>query len=91
METKKPIIFNSEDQAYSFECPHCDMLIQVLQTQTNCCIFRCGIMKDTQEPINPHLSKYICDRLSEEDMILGCGKPFKINISELYAVKCDYI
>ena len=28
-------------------CPHCNISIIVLKTELNCCIFRCGIYKNS--------------------------------------------
>ena len=58
-------------------CPHCDQLIIILEL--NCRIFRCGIYKKNFEQINPHLNKIICDELAANNLIYGCGKPFKID------------
>lgn len=72
-------------------CPHCDQFIEVIAI--NCAIFRCGIYKDTNVQIPPHLSKIECDNLSTNDKIYGCSKPFKIiKTNDKYStVKCDYI
>ena len=68
-------------------CPNCGMPIEVVEL--NCCIFRCGIMKDTFEQIPPHSSKEECDRLKKEDLIYGCGEPFMVK--DGIAEDCDYI
>jgi hypothetical protein len=65
---------------YIFKCPHCNGMICVRKCDLNCKIFRHGVMKGTMTQINPHASKEICDKLSAEDKIYGCGKPFKITI-----------
>jgi hypothetical protein len=74
-------------------CPHCKE--QVLIEQLNCCIFRHGIKKNNFENINPHASKEECDYLINNNLIYGCGKPFKViedNITKKYiAIICDYI
>jgi hypothetical protein len=64
--------------------------------ELNCCIFRCGIYKNSLQQIPPHLSKPECDALVGR--IHGCGKPFKIIVTEIVkvekkyeAVVCDYI
>ena len=69
-------------------CPHCKQLIII--EQLNCRIFRCGIYKSSGEQINPHLNKIICDELSSNNLIYGCGKPFKID-DNLKILVCDYI
>jgi len=69
------------------ECPHCDVLIEILEV--NCAIFRCGILKDTGEQVDPHLPKQECDDLKKEDRIWGCCGPFKYEGGK--AIVCDYI
>jgi hypothetical protein len=75
-------------------CPHCQGMIIVLPNELNCRIFRHGVYISNGEPIPPHASKEECDRLVSENMIHGCGKPFRViqqvDGSEL-AVECDYI
>ena len=73
-------------------CPHCDAYLCI--TELNCCIFRCGIYKKTNEQIDPHLSKEKCDILIETNQIYGCGKPFQIITKDdntWIVQKCDYI
>lgn len=72
-------------------CPHCVQSIEVLEV--NCRIFRCGILKSNYTQINPHLSKVECDKLVNDDLIFGCGKPFEL-INEIgiwKPVPCEYI
>jgi hypothetical protein len=76
------------------ECPHCHD--SILIEQLNCKIFRHGVLKSTNQQINPHLSKLECDNLFENNLIYGCGKPFiiinDINEDNNYKVEiCDYI
>lgn len=76
---------------YIFECPHCDITIQVKKNEINCCIFRCGIYKNNYNQIPPHTKKEECDRLKNNNLIYGCGKPFKFN-KELKEIEiCGYI
>jgi len=73
-------------------CPNCNDYIII--SELNCCIFRCGICKKTNEQINQHLSKEMCDILIETNQIYGCGKPFQIIIQDdgtWIVRKCDYI
>lgn len=70
-----------------YMCPHCETYIEILQYK--CCIFRHGIYKHNLEQINPHMSKNDCEILIKNDLIYGCGKPFKI-INKIIE-KCDYI
>lgn len=79
-------------------CPHCNQLIEIVEL--NCCIFRCGIYRETGEQIPPHHPKAECDRLAEQELIFGCGKPFRVeshpdpnknNEISYQAIICDYI
>jgi len=78
------------------ECPHCTILIEILEL--NCRIFRCGIYKKNLKQIDPHLPKNECDNLFKDKKIYGCGKPFIVEMvnsttDELTykAFVCDYI
>ena len=72
-------------------CPNCNDF--VLIEQLNCRIFRHGVFKNNGQNIQPHSNKSICDSYIKNNLIYGCGKPFKI-VEEnkvLKAIKCDYI
>jgi hypothetical protein len=71
------------------KCPHCNIDIEVMAVQ--CGIFRCGILKSTYQQIPPHSKKDKCDKLVEDGLIFGCGRPFHINNPNHIPVKCDYI
>lgn len=75
------------DTIYRSECPHCQGSIEV--KELNCQIFRHGVLKSNGQPISPHLPKAECDRLFQQKLIYGCGKPFRFNGHEIE--KCDYI
>jgi len=72
-------------------CPHCTGSIEV--EQINCGIFRHGVLKSNNSQINPHSSKEICEDLINNNLIYGCGKPFKIEmINEKIEIStCEYI
>lgn len=74
-------------------CPHCNDYILIYKKELNCKIFRHGIYLHNKKQIDPHLPKKECDRLFNEKLIIGCGKPFKIkeNFGLYIALKCDYI
>ena len=76
---------------FEVQCPHCNEFIII--EQINCAIFRHGIIKNNLQQINPHLSKPNCDFLVDNNLIYGCGKPFKIQlINNIWiATSCDYI
>jgi len=73
-----------------FNCPHCEMKIIVEIKDLNCHIFRHAVYKETGEPIPPHAPKEECDKLFDNGLIYGCGKPFRINGNNDIEV-CDYI
>ena len=76
-------------------CPHCSDIIFIYKKDFNCKIFRHGVYKKDNKQIDPHLNKEECDRLFKENLIHGCGKPFKLLIdleaNKYCAEKCDYI
>ena len=89
------VIFNKSDNTYIFTCPSCNEMIQVSKNDTNCLIFRHGVLKTDFTQINPHLSKTECDKMFYQNLIYGCGKPFKLiknleNTIDKVEV-CDYI
>ena len=45
--TSQPVSWIADDNCYMFQCPHCDVPIQVEANQVNCRIFRHGQMKNT--------------------------------------------
>ena len=46
--------------------------------ELNCRIFRHGVFIKTNEQIPPHSSKKECEYYIKNNLIFGCGKPFKI-------------
>jgi hypothetical protein len=89
---------NSENEnVLTFECPHCGIVIQVLETEIFCHIFRHGVLKSTMSQINPHATKEECDYLVEHQQIYGCGKPFilkrpkDVGNAKWVPEICDYI
>lgn len=75
------------------ECPHCNDMVLIMENEINCAIFRHGVLKSNNQQIPPHSPKDECDRLSQDNLIWGCGKPFRlINIDNNYKGEiCDYI
>ena len=61
-------------------CPHCGGMIHIPATQINCNVFRHAFFKSTGLQIDPHTPKIECDRLLHEDLIWGCGKPFRLEL-----------
>lgn len=72
-------------------CPHCNIPVIILEL--NCKIFRHAILKTTNQQIDPHANKEICDNYVKNNQIYGCGKPFKIiqKDEDLIPEICDYI
>lgn len=72
-------------------CPHCKE--PVIIEELNCKIFRHAIFKNSGLQINPHSSKLECDNYLKNNLIFGCGKPFRIiEIENIYTTEiCDYI
>lgn len=77
------------DNYIIIKCPHCGDDILIMRSEINCAIFRHGVLKDNFQQMNPHAPKEECDYLFLNDMIIGCGKPFKI-INDT-SIVCDYI
>ena len=75
---------------YEFKCYSCNLTIIVQHDQLNCRIFRCGIIKSNGVPISPHSSKQVCEYLRNNNLIWGCGSPFKID-KDMQLIACDYI
>ena len=79
-------------------CPHCNELILI--EKLNCCIFRHGAFKITGKQIHAHASRDLCEFYIKNNLIYGCGNPFKIichnntdtnSNPEFSTVVCDYI
>ncbi len=76
---------------FEIKCPHCNEYIII--EQINCAIFRHGTLKSNLVQINPHMPKFECDKLKENNLIYGCGKPFRVVFenNEWIGIECDYI
>jgi hypothetical protein len=73
-------------------CPHCEA--PILIEKLNCHIFRHGTFISNGHQINPHSPKEECDHYVSNNMIYGCGKPFRIIVNEnkeYIAIICEYI
>ena len=72
-------------------CPHCKEYIII--EKINCGIFRHGIFKNNGQQIDAHSSKNDCNKYIENNLIYGCGKPFRITIDNNIFKReiCDYI
>ena len=95
------VAFDSSSGVYSFECPHCRLLVEVGKGEINCTIFRHGyFFAKTPDgrvvllsQMNPHAPKEECDRLFAEGKIYGCGKPFRMvsRGGSWFVESCGYI
>ena len=71
-------------------CPNCNN--PVLIEQLNCRIFRHGILKSNNNQLNPHASKEECEYYINNNLIHGCGKPFRVlENNDFKTVICEYI
>ena len=72
-------------------CPHCKDFILI--KKINCAIFRHGTLKKNKKQINPHAPREMCEYYIKNELIYGCGKPFRIvnNNGILETEVCDYI
>ena len=75
------------------KCKHCDENFIVNKNDFNCRILRHGVFKSNLQPIPPHESKENCDRLFNNNLIYGCGKPLIITEKnkEFDVEICNYI
>ena len=79
------------DNELIVECPNCYGKVIIKKNDVNCCIFRHGVWKSTNSPLDPHASKEVCDNAVRKNLILGCGLPFRLELSTMCTVVCDYI
>ena len=68
-------------------CPHCHQHLWI--EEINCGIFRCGVYKDTFEPLPPHFTQNECTRVRDEGIIYGCAQPFRFDGT--HVTICEYI
>ena len=73
------------------QCLYCNEYILI--EKINCGIFRHGVFKDTMKQVDPHETKENCDNYAKQNLIYGCGKPFKItHINQVFKIEiCDYM
>ena len=70
------------------KCPHCSDEVILFKNEINCKIYRHGVYKENLKQIDPHMNKEGCDHLVNNNLIYGCGKPFKL-VDEI-AIARDY-
>jgi hypothetical protein len=73
------------------KCPHCNEYILI--EKINCAIFRHGTLKKNLKQIDPHSLKELCDYFFQNNLIYGCGKPFRVVLKDnkFETEICDYI
>jgi hypothetical protein len=73
------------------KCPHCNEYIII--EKINCAIFRHGVLKANGEQIDPHSPKELCEYYLKNNLIYGCGNPFRIKTKNglFETEKCGYI
>ena len=85
-----PVTVEPDQTDHIFDCPHCAQPIQVPKNGVNCQIFRHGAFRHNPDiQIPPHAPREICEQLVADNMIFGCGKPFKFD--GVTATICDYV
>ncbi len=75
------------------DCPHCGHLFMTTENTLACAIYRHAVLKSNMEQINPHSSEEECKNFIDNDLIYGCGKPFRVikKDNNYEAIICDYI
>jgi hypothetical protein len=82
--------YDEASNSFVIDCPHCGLKIVVPKNEINCTIFRHGALKvDLEKQMYQHLPEFECKRMKEEDLIYGCGKPFRFDGNSVQ--KCNYI
>lgn len=71
-------------------CPHCNELTMIDKKQIRCRIFRHAVYKNSNKPVDPHLSRQKCESLVKHKKVFGCCKPFRLNNENVPEI-CDYI
>jgi len=68
------------------KCPHCNSYLII--EKLNCGIFRDACFLNGEQ-IDPHSSREQIEFYKKENMVVGCGKPFRI--VKRIVEKCEYI
>jgi len=89
MASSYGVVFNKTDSAFTFMCPHCNLMVQVPESFIKCTIFRHAIDKSTGAFMDPHATRQVCDNWVATGQVWGCGRPFKFNGRSVE--KCNYI
>lgn len=72
-------------------CPNCQDYF--IMKKLNCGIFRHGVLIQNGNQIDPHATKELCNYYSNNKLIYGCGKPFRVLLinNKFECEICDYI
>ena len=81
----------SSSDSSTLLCPHCHLPIEI--EEVNCGIFRHGTFKSSGRQIYQHLDRQGCEQLVRDDLIYGCGRPFRVAIQNgmYFTETCGYI
>ena len=77
-----PLQYNAQDDAFTFSCPHCKDLVQVLRGDMNCQIFRHGVYRHSGQPLGPHTSEDKCRDVVNRGLVYGCAGPFRVRLTD---------
>ena len=70
-------------------CPHCEIFVEIDVQEINCGIYRHAFYKSGQE-VDPHETKETLERLIQQDLVYGCGKPFQFDVQTQKLISCEY-
>jgi hypothetical protein len=79
------------DNDLTLVCPNCYGTVIVNKLDTNCCIFRHGIWKSNNTQVDPHATEAVCMNAVKNDLIFGCGRPFRLDLKTMTTMVCDYL
>ena len=91
------VSFDESAGIYTFACPWCEEVVVVRPQDVACKIFRHAEFKRKAGRfrfVNPHAPQAECERWVREDLIVGCGKPFRLDAPGGQAKrvsKCGYL
>jgi hypothetical protein len=73
-------------------CPSCQGDVIILEEEIACGVFRHAVYKNGTD-VGQHSSKEYMDGLIKNDLVWGCGRPFRLEKKEesYEAVECDWI
>jgi hypothetical protein len=87
------VAYDASADIYTFACPWCKELVVVRPQDVACRTFRHAEFKGKAGRfrfVNPHAPQAECERWVREDLIVGCGKPFRLEAQAKRVSKCGY-